>query len=89
MPNTGEVCTQSGIYTGVCTTNGTHLVKQVAVSNGNRFPLFHRRLQGKRSLHADPGDESGRPAPPLRARRGHGRTGGSIRTAVAEPPTGR
>ena len=41
MTNTGRVCTQSGIYSGVCTTNGTHRVKQVAVSKGNRFPLCY------------------------------------------------
>ena len=41
MSNTGEVCTQSGIYNGVCTKNGTHQVKQVAVSQGERFPLCH------------------------------------------------
>jgi hypothetical protein len=39
MPNTGEVCTQSGIYSGVCARNGTHRVKRVAVSGGDRFPL--------------------------------------------------
>jgi len=41
MPNTGQVCTQSGLYNGVCATNGTHQVKQVAVRNGNPFPLCH------------------------------------------------
>ena len=41
MPNTGEVCTQSGIYKGVCTANGSHQMKQVAVSNGNRFPVCY------------------------------------------------
>jgi hypothetical protein len=41
MPNTGEVCTQSGIYSGVCTTNGTHQLRQVVVSNGYRFPVCY------------------------------------------------
>jgi hypothetical protein len=41
MPNTGEVCTQSGVYNGVCTKNRTHQVKQVAVNNGDPFPLCY------------------------------------------------
>jgi len=38
MPHTGEKCQTSGIYRGVCTTNGQHPVKQVALSVGNVFP---------------------------------------------------
>ena len=38
MPHTGEKCQTSGIYDGVCKKNGTHRVKQLAVSVGNTFP---------------------------------------------------
>ena len=41
MPNTGEVCTQSGFYDGVCTKNRTHQVKRVIVNHWDRFPLCH------------------------------------------------
>jgi hypothetical protein len=41
MPSTGDICQTSGIYNGVCTKNGTHQVKQVAISRGNKFPPCH------------------------------------------------
>jgi hypothetical protein len=41
MPHTGEKCQTSGIYDGVCTKNGQHQVKQIAVSVGNTFPPCH------------------------------------------------